>query len=99
MRILVVEDDKRIASFVVNGLKQNGFAVDHVICPEESVMRYLHQLISYPEALQVLEFADGRASLIAIRATQGGSLVGHTIGLVASADGSLAARRNCYLSW
>jgi len=29
VRILVVEDDKKIASFVVNGLKQNGFAVDH----------------------------------------------------------------------
>lgn len=29
MRLLVVEDDKKIASFVVNGLKQNGFAVDH----------------------------------------------------------------------
>ena len=29
MRILVVEDDKKIASFIVNGLKQNGFAVDH----------------------------------------------------------------------
>ena len=29
MRVLVVEDDARIASFVVNGLKQNGFAVDH----------------------------------------------------------------------
>ena len=29
MRILVVEDDAKIASFVVNGLKQNGFAVDH----------------------------------------------------------------------
>lgn len=29
MRALVVEDDKKIASFVVNGLKQNGFAVDH----------------------------------------------------------------------
>src|SRR6187431_3199841 len=28
MRILVVEDDKKIASFIVNGLKQNGFAVD-----------------------------------------------------------------------
>src|SRR4051794_22225931 len=28
MRVLVVEDDKKIASFVVNGLKQNGFAVD-----------------------------------------------------------------------
>ena len=61
-------------------LGNNGFAVDHVICPEESVTRYIHKLISYPEALQVLEFADGRASLIAIRATHGGSLVGHTIG-------------------
>ncbi len=28
MRVLVVEDDTKIASFVVNGLKQNGFAVD-----------------------------------------------------------------------
>jgi DNA-binding response OmpR family regulator len=28
MRILVVEDDAKIASFVVNGLKQSGFAVD-----------------------------------------------------------------------
>jgi trk system potassium uptake protein TrkA len=61
-------------------LGKNGFSVDHVICPEESVTRYIHQLISYPEALQVLEFADGRASLIAMRAAYGGSLVGHTIG-------------------
>ena len=29
MRLLVVEDDRKIASFVVNGLKQSGFAVDH----------------------------------------------------------------------
>lgn len=29
MRVLVVEDDKKIASFIVNGLKQSGFAVDH----------------------------------------------------------------------
>ncbi len=29
MRVLVVEDDAKIASFVINGLKQNGFAVDH----------------------------------------------------------------------
>ena len=61
-------------------LGKNGFSVDHVICPEESVTRYIHQLISYPEALQVLEFADGRASLIAVRANHGGARVGHTIG-------------------
>ncbi len=29
MRVLVVEDDAKIASFVVRGLKQAGFAVDH----------------------------------------------------------------------
>jgi two-component system OmpR family response regulator len=29
MRVLVVEDDAKIASFVVKGLKQEGFAVDH----------------------------------------------------------------------
>ncbi len=61
-------------------MSKTGFAVDHVICPEESVMRYIHQLIDYPEALQVLEFAEGRVCLIAVRAAAGGALVGHTIG-------------------
>jgi trk system potassium uptake protein TrkA len=61
-------------------LSHTSFSVSQVICPEESVTRYIHQLISYPEALQVLEFADGRASLIAVRASHGGALVGHTIG-------------------
>lgn len=61
-------------------MSKTGFAVDRVICPEESVMRYIHQLIDYPEALQVLEFAEGRVCLIAVRAAAGGALVGHTIG-------------------
>lgn len=38
MRVLVVEDDKKIASFVVNGLKQNGFAVDHCLDGEEALI-------------------------------------------------------------
>src|SRR5262245_29565846 len=37
MRILVVEDDNKIASFVVNGLKQSGFAVDHRANGEEAL--------------------------------------------------------------
>jgi trk system potassium uptake protein TrkA len=61
-------------------LSRDGFAVDHVICPEESVMRYIHQLIDFPEALQVLEFSQGRAHLIVMRAAEGGALVNHTIG-------------------
>lgn len=60
-------------------LDKTGFAVDHVICPEESVMRYIHQLIAYPEALQVVKFAQGRASLIVVKATLGSALVGYTI--------------------
>lgn len=37
VRILVVEDDKKIASFVSNGLKQSGFAVDHCADGEEAL--------------------------------------------------------------
>jgi two-component system, OmpR family, response regulator len=37
MRILVVEDDRKIASFVVAGLKQAGFAVDHVGNAEDAL--------------------------------------------------------------
>ena len=37
MRVLVVEDDAKIASFVVNGLKQNGFSVDHARDGEEGL--------------------------------------------------------------
>jgi trk system potassium uptake protein len=60
-------------------LDKSGFAVDHVICPEESVMRCIEQLIQYPEALQVLEFAGGRVSLIVVRAVADSLLVNHTI--------------------
>jgi two-component system OmpR family response regulator len=38
MRILVVEDDKKISSFVVNGLKQAGFAVDACADGEEALI-------------------------------------------------------------
>jgi two-component system OmpR family response regulator len=37
MRILVVEDDEKIASFIVNGLKQSGFAVDMASDGEEAL--------------------------------------------------------------
>jgi two-component system OmpR family response regulator len=45
MRILVVEDDKKIASFVVNGLKQSGYAVDHAADGEEGLLQA--QTLSY----------------------------------------------------
>ncbi len=60
-------------------LGKDGFAVDQVICPEESVTSYIRKLIEYPEALQVLEFAHGLVSLIAVRAVAGGPLVQHSL--------------------
>ncbi len=60
-------------------LEKPGFAVDQVICPEESITRYIRKLIEYPEALQVLEFANGAVSLIAVRAITGGPMVNHII--------------------
>ncbi len=38
MRILVVEDDPKIASFVIKGLKQSGFAVDSAADGEEGLL-------------------------------------------------------------
>jgi trk system potassium uptake protein TrkA len=60
-------------------MDKDGFAVDEVICPEESLTTYIRKLIEYPEALQVLEFSQKRVSLIAVRAVQGGPMVEHTI--------------------
>ncbi len=76
-------------------LADAGFAVDSVICPEESVTRYVRKLIDYPEALQVLEFAQGLVSLIAVRAVAGGPLVQHGLAeipaLVPGADMRIVA--------
>jgi trk system potassium uptake protein TrkA len=65
-------------------LGKSGFAVDQVICPEESVTAYIRKLIEYPEALQVLEFAHGLVSLIAVRAVAGGPLVQHSLAEIPS---------------
>ncbi len=60
-------------------LDKAGFGVDKVLCPEQSVTAYIRKLIEYPEALQVLEFAQGLVSLIAVRAMAGGPLVRHSL--------------------
>jgi trk system potassium uptake protein TrkA len=53
--------------------------VDHYIAPEQLVTQYIHRLIEYPGALQVLEFAGGKVSLVAVKAYYGGSLVGYAL--------------------
>jgi trk system potassium uptake protein TrkA len=57
----------------------DSFAVDFAICPEQILTDYIVKLIEFPESLQVLEFADGKVSLVAVRAFHGGPLVGHEL--------------------
>ena len=60
-------------------LGPEGFDVDLSICPEQVLTDYIVKLVEFPEALQVLNFADGKVSLVAVRAYEGGPLVGHPI--------------------
>jgi trk system potassium uptake protein TrkA len=53
--------------------------VDVLISPEESVTRHIKKMIQHPGALQVLDFAEGKAQLVAVRAYYGGPLVGREI--------------------
>jgi len=53
--------------------------VDVLISPETLVTQHIARLIEYPGALQVLDFADGRAQLVATQAYAGGPLVGHRL--------------------
>jgi trk system potassium uptake protein len=53
--------------------------VDVAISPEALVTEHIEQLIHFPGALQVLEFAEGRVRLVATRAHRGGALIGHPL--------------------
>jgi trk system potassium uptake protein len=53
--------------------------IDVLISPEQLIAEHIQRLIEYPGALQVLDFAGGRARLVGVRAYYGGPLVGHEI--------------------
>ncbi len=60
-------------------LSADNFAVDFALCPEQVITDYIRRLVEFPRALQVLDFARGRVSLVAVRAYEGGLLVGQPI--------------------
>ena len=53
--------------------------VDVIIGPEQLVTRSIERLISTPGALQVMDFAEGRVQLVAVRAYHDGPIVGHEL--------------------
>jgi len=58
---------------------EEALPVDVFISPEQLVTEYVERLIHYPGALQVLDFADGKVRLVAVRAHEGGPLVGQQL--------------------
>ena len=51
MRLLLVEDDKKIALFILNGLKEAGFAIDHITNGEDG----LHMALTEPYDVAVID--------------------------------------------
>lgn len=70
MRVLVVEDDKKIASFVTRGLKEAGFVVDHADNGEDA----LHLALSEPYDAAVMDIMlpklDGLSVIKRLRQTK-----------------------------
>jgi len=50
-----------------------------LISPEQLVTSYIKSLLQHPGTLQVLDFAEGKIRLVAVKAVFGGPLVGHEL--------------------
>lgn len=50
--------------------------IDVSICPEQIITNTIRKIIDYPGALQVLDFAHGKAQLVVVKPYYGGTLVG-----------------------
>ena len=53
--------------------------VDVLISPEQLVTTSIKRLIEYPGSLQVIDFAEGKVQLVAVKAYYGGPLVGQEL--------------------
>ena len=70
----------RTASYFTRGFfSQEHMPIDVLINPEVVVTDHIRHLLEHPGALQVLDFADGRVQLVAMKAYYGGPLVGQAL--------------------
>jgi trk system potassium uptake protein TrkA len=74
---------------------QDAIPIDVRISPEQLVCEYIEQLILYPGASQVLDFAGGKVRLVGARADRDGLLVGQKISTlkehIPNSEGRIAA--------
>lgn len=87
MRLLLVEDDAKTAAFILKGLKQNGYAVDHISDGETG----LHMALSEPYDAAIIDVMlpklDGLALIDELRRKKNKLPV-----IILSARGSTADR-------
>jgi len=80
--------------------RKEAIPIDVIISPEQLVTNAIERLIEYPGSLQVLDFADGKVQLVAVKAFYGGPMVGQQLSQIRkrmpNADTRVAAifRRN-----
>lgn len=65
-------------------LSSNAMGINTIISPEVLVTHYIEQLVVFPGALQVLDFANGKLRLVGLRVRTHGPLQGRSIRDVAS---------------
>jgi trk system potassium uptake protein len=74
---------------------QDAIPIDVRISPEQLVCEYVEQLILYPGATQVLDFANGRVRLVGVMADRDGLLVGQRLATlkehIPNTEGRIAA--------
>ena len=87
MRILLVEDDKKIASFVIKGLESAGFAVDHAVDGEEGLALALTEPYDTAVIDIMLPLRDGLEVVAAMRQARVATPV-----IILSAKGSIDDR-------
>jgi trk system potassium uptake protein TrkA len=58
---------------------QESVPIDVLISPEQAMTDYLCRLIEHPDALQVLDFADGKVQMVNVKALPGGTMIGHQV--------------------
>ena len=72
----------REAAYLTRGeelFDNDAIPVDVLISPEQVVTNYIKRLIEHPGALQVIDFAGGKAQLVAVKAYYGGPLIGQQL--------------------
>ena len=71
------QDDSPIMK---EAMESGQIPVDVHISPEQLITDHIEGLIEVPGSLQVMEFGQGQLNLVAVKAVDGGPMIGHEIG-------------------